>query len=173
MVEVSAKIAKLRVVLLQSIDRHCIRNGLNQTAIVGAGYNAEGLQPQLQSMLVKDVLGLRDKLASELLLSQIVARLHDERDEVYPQLRVALLNLTLRDDVLLHFGEGLLAEEAVGFKAFNDRGFMVGVRAALAALLHESPGAVGEEIIVVFFLSRLKAVSAADGSVMSVRLTVV
>lgn len=83
------------VLLLQLVDRDCVRDGLDQ-ASGGAGRDdVEGRQPQLEPVGFEDRLELRNQLRGELLLGQIVRTLHNDRDEPIVR-RLPIRTLLLR-----------------------------------------------------------------------------
>ena len=71
----------MRILLLKLVDTHSIWNGLDKATSWTSRDNVEWFKPEFEAMRFKDGLELLNKLRCELLLSQIIWRFNNHRDE--------------------------------------------------------------------------------------------
>lgn len=79
--EVLSERLDVRVLLFELVDRHCVRDRLDEASRGAGRDDVEGRQPQLESVGFEDGLELRNQLGGELLLGEVVGTLDDHGDQ--------------------------------------------------------------------------------------------
>ena len=76
--EILLESLNVRILLLELVNTHSVRNRLNQATCWAGRNNVERLKPEFELMRLKNRLKLGNELRCELFLRQVVGRFNDD-----------------------------------------------------------------------------------------------